>query len=104
MGAVSVLQWTDEIDLTDWWVELTDPENAFGEVATGLFDVYRAADEYPAAGGHGQIHWRHSEAVSATMVGIRVEGSGHPRIYGRDRLIAMAGANALARAEAAIET
>lgn len=66
-----------EIDMTDAWAELFDPEGDLDEVATGLFDCTyspaRFSDEY--------------DECNATLVALQIKHHGGVRYLSREQVI-----------------
>ncbi len=92
-----------ETDLSDWWAELTDPENEFGEVATGLFDVVREGDGYPVASGHGAVRWIACTTSAAILTGLWVESAAGSRFVPREWLMKLTNMDEIARVEGLVE-
>lgn len=62
------LQADSTADATDWWLELTDPENKYGETCTAYFD--HAEDS-----GLDDTH-AHAPVILPTLMGVAVESDG----------------------------
>lgn len=60
------LQADSTADATDWWLELTDPENERGEVCTAYFDH---AEETGLDDTHA-----HAPVIVPTLTGIDISG------------------------------
>ncbi len=84
------LQADSTADATDWWLDLTDPENERGETCTAYFD--HAEDS-----GLDDTH-AHAPVIVPTLMGIAVECGGLP-CHDREWVIRILGIKAVWRIE-----
>lgn len=88
-----------EVDLTDAWAELTDPESERGESATGLFDIAEVSDSYFTDSGHGLFSERDCVTRTASFRGLRVEAKAGGIYIAREWVAAAFGAKWIAEIE-----
>lgn len=88
-----------ELDLSDAWAELTDPERARDEVATALFDVTSETDSHFAPRGHGEFSERDFTTYSASFRGLRIENGTAPIYISREWCITAFGIKWIAEVE-----
>lgn len=80
-----------EIDVTDLWIETTDPENEFGETADALFQTS------DGIGLDAQL--RCEWTVDATLVGLRVSDLTGDYYYTRAQALQVLGAGGVSLIE-----
>ena len=83
-----------ELDITDDWLAVTDPENELGEVATALFEHGRAEAFHPSD-PRVPGEW----VDVPVLTGLRVENIGVTEFHSRDWVIEVFGAKEVARIE-----